>query len=272
MNFRMPAVLIFFLLICLPIRSEHIFLKDGSIISGQVIRDGADSVTVRDSDKKTRDVKRSDIMRILYTELKMGRIYIQKRDGKVIVAHMVDEDRDSYTFRYDLYKPEEFTLKRSAVLFIAEKNPSGLQVVGDIGTDRVSLTWEPPYDKVKIYNVYIKKNEKDKYELADSTGGRSVTLKKLSSNTTYFLIVTSVDTTNYESSPSNELQVRTKNIPPDEPARVIYTPDPSGARKITWKPARDPDGTVVKYRIFTRHGGEKKLLQETKTKPIAGRE
>jgi hypothetical protein len=138
-------------------------------------------------------------------------------------------------------------------------------VVGDIGTDRVALTWEPPYDRVKTYKVYIKKNDKDRYELADSTGGRSVTLKGLTSNTGYFMIVTSVDTANYESSPSNELQVRTKNMPPDEPDRVLYTLDATGTRKVTWKPARDPDGTVVKYRIYTRHGGEKKLLKETKT-------
>jgi len=193
----------------LPLKAEAVFLKDGSIIDGTIISDGASSVTIRTADKKTKQIPRSDIMRILYTELKMGKIYIQKRDGKGIVAYMVDEDRASYTFRKELYSPEEFTLKRSDVLFMAEKNPSGLQVDGVVGTDKVYLTWLPPYDAVKKYNIYIKKNEKDKYELADSTGGKSITLKNLQVKTTYYLIVTSVDKDDYESNPSNELKITT---------------------------------------------------------------
>jgi fibronectin type 3 domain-containing protein len=189
--------------------AEAVFLKDGSIIDGTIISDAAASVTIRMAEKKTKQIPRSDIMRILYTELKMGKIYIQKRDGKGIVAYMVDEDRASYTFRKELYNPEEFTLKRSEVLFMAEKNPSGLQVEGVVGTDRVSLKWLPPYDEVKRYNVYAKKSENDKYELIDSTGSKSITLKNLSVKTNYYLIVTSVDREDYESNPSNELKITT---------------------------------------------------------------
>jgi hypothetical protein len=203
-------------------------------------------------------------MRILYTELKMGKIYIQKRDGKGVVAYMVDEDRANYTFRMELYNPEEFTLKRSDVLFMAEKNPSGLQVVGDVGTDRVSLTWLPPYDAVKKYNVYIKKNEKDKYELIESTGGKSITLKNLVSNTSYFLIVTSVDSTNYESSPSNELKIKTKNNPPSRPEGIVR--DMKGERvSVKWNEANDPDGKVKGYNIYNRDENEKKRIATVKT-------
>ena len=86
----------------IPLSAESIFLKDGSIIDGTIISDGASSVMVRLADRKTKQIPRSEIMRILYTELKMGKIYIQKRDGKGIVAYMVDEDRESYTFRMEL--------------------------------------------------------------------------------------------------------------------------------------------------------------------------
>ncbi len=189
--------------------AEAIFLKDGSIISGSIISDAASSVSLRLSDNKIKQIPRSDIMRILYTELKMGKIYIQKRDGKGVVAFMVDEDQQSYTFRKELYNPEEFVLKRSEVLFISEKNPSGLQVVGEVGTDRVSLEWQPPYDAVKRYNLYMKKSEKDKYEMVESTGSKSIKLKNLSPKTNYYLMVTSVDKEDYESSPSNELKITT---------------------------------------------------------------
>lgn len=247
-----------------PLLAEAVFLKDGSIIDGVIISDAASSVTLRLADKKTKQIPRSDIMRILYTELKMGKIYIQKRDGKGVVAYMVDEDRESYTFRLELYNPEEFTLKRSDVLFMAEKNPSGLQVDGVVGTDRVSLMWLPPYDAVKKYNVYIKKNDKDKYELIDSTGGKSITLKNLSSNTNYFLIVTSVDSTNYESSPSNELKIKTMNNPPSKPEGIVR--NMKGEKvSVKWDDASDPDGKIKGYNIYNRDEKEKKKIATVKT-------
>ena len=85
-----------------PLAAEAVFLKDGSIVEGTIISDGAGSVTIRTEDRKTRQIQRASIMRILYTELKLGKIYVQKRDGKGIVAHLVDEDRESYTFRGSL--------------------------------------------------------------------------------------------------------------------------------------------------------------------------
>ena len=153
-------------------------------------------------------------MRILYTKLKMGKIFIQKRDGEGIVAFIVDEDQETYTFRKELYQPEEFTLNRGDVLFMAEKNPSGLKVDGETGTDSVSLVWLPPYDVVKKYNVYIKEDKAAQYKITDTAKGKSVTLKNLLSNRTYYLTVTSVDGDGYESSPSNELVIKTKNVPP----------------------------------------------------------
>jgi len=116
----------------MPLHAEFIFLKDGSIIDGQIIKDAPASITVRDKEKKVKTIPRNNIMRILYTELKMGKVYIQKRDGESIVAFIVDEDRNTYTIRTNLYKPVEIILKRSDILFIAEKNPSGLKVDGDL--------------------------------------------------------------------------------------------------------------------------------------------
>ena len=116
----------------MPLHAEFIFLKDGSIIDGQIIKDAPASITVRDKEKKVKTIPRNNIMRILYTELKMGKVYIQKRDGESIVAFIVDEDRNTYTIRTNRYKPLEIILKRIDILFIAEKNPSGLKVDGDL--------------------------------------------------------------------------------------------------------------------------------------------
>jgi len=233
----------------LPLLAEAVFLKDGSIVEGTIVSDGAGSVTVRTAEKKNKQIPRSDIMRILYTELKLGKIYVQKRDGKGIVAHLVDEDRESYTFRKELYSPEEFTLKRNEVLFMAEKNPSGLQPDGEIGTDRVSLKWLPPYDPVKKYKLFIKKKSTDKYEPADTTGSTSTTVKNLSSNTEYFMIVTAIDSAGNESEPSNELKFKTKNLPPDKPQGITREYD-NGRISIRWDESKDTDGKVKGYNIY----------------------
>ncbi len=256
------AFVIFTAISELPLKAEAVFLKDGSIVTGTITADSAVSVDIRINDKTVKQIPRGSIMRILYTKLKMGKIYIQKRDGKGVVAFMVDEDQDTYTFRKELYKPEEFVLNRSQVLFISEKNPSGLQVIDKVGIDRVSLMWEPPYDAVKIYKVYIKKNDKDKYELIDSTWSKSIKLKNLKSNTNYFIIVTSVDTDDYESSPSNELKIKTKNNPPSEPVITSSGDIKSEERNVIWNPSADVDGKVEKYRIYGTKNKKREMIAE----------
>lgn len=243
------AAVMFITFTGLPLSAEAVFLKDGSIVEGSIVSDGAGSVTVRTAEKKNKQIPRSDIMRILYTELKLGKIYVQKRDGKGIVAHLVDEDRESYTFRKELFSPEEFTLKRNEVLFMAEKNPSGLQPDGNIETDRISLKWLPPYDPVKRYKLFIKKKQSDKYEPADTTGDTSATIKNLSSNTEYFMIVTAIDSAGNESEPSNELKFKTKNLPPDKPQGITRETD-NGRISLRWDESKDNDGKVKGYNIY----------------------
>lgn len=248
-----------------PASAEFIFLKDGSIIEGTITSDAADYITLRTKDKKEKQIQRSNILRILYTKLSLGKVYVQKRDGKGIEVYMVDEDQESWTFREDLYKPVEFKLKRTEVLFMAEKNPSGLE--GEAWTDKIELKWLPPYNKIKHYTVYIKSSEKGKYEPVASVENLDQTIKKLKSNTTYWIMVTAVDTDDYESLPSNELKITTKNILPDAPVIIsadnTLTADGKAAVfRIKWEPGTDPDGKVVKYRLYGMKDGERVLVKE----------
>jgi hypothetical protein len=201
-------------------------------------------------------------MRILYTELKMGKVFIQLRTGKGMTAYVVDEDRTAYTCRKELYQPEEFVVKRSDILFMAEKNPSALQVAGEVGAEKVTLTWLPPYGEVKKYNLYIKQNEKDKYELAGSSKTKTITLEKLKSNTSFFLIVTSVDAEDYESPPSNEIRITTANIRPGMPVVTSGIKNDTGGILLTWNPSFDPDGKVTKYRIYISGDDKREQLAE----------
>jgi hypothetical protein len=248
------------------LNAEYIFLKDGKIIQGAIMADEANIITANVG-KETRKFKRSEIIRILYTDLNMGKVYIQKRDGTSIVVHIVDEDRTSYICRKDLYLPAEFSLKRSDVLFVAEKNPSGLQ--GQADMTWVKLTWFAPYDPVNVYNIYIKTGKNGKYEKIDHTSKKEITIEGLKSNTEYYFIVKSVDRDNYESSPSNEIKLTTKNIPPLPPKDSFTDVKPDGTFLLTWTEAVDPDGTIKGYNLYKILNMKTSLLANvTKTEYI----
>jgi len=251
----------------LPLSAEYIFLNDGSIHKGSIVSEGAGSVTIFTDAKKRLTFSRNDIIRILYTELTMGKMLVQKKDGESFTAYMVDEDRDSYTFRNELYKNAEFKVQRRDVLFLAERNPSGLK--GEADTESIELSWYRPYDKMDKYNIYTKNSKKDKYVLKETCGSNSFTLKKLPSNTRFFIVVTGVDTKGDETPYSNEIEVVTKNIKPVSPSGTVYTLSSDGTRTLTWKPSIDPDGRVEKYRVYGIDGSEKKLLGETKAEKFA---
>lgn len=84
-------IILLLVLLCSPLAAEYLFLKDGSIIKGSVVRETRAVITFRaDEDKKTVRYPRGDVMRILYMEIKMSRVYVQMRTGEV---HRVFECR-----------------------------------------------------------------------------------------------------------------------------------------------------------------------------------
>jgi hypothetical protein len=265
MSLRAPILaVILFLAASTQLFAEYVFLKNGEIIKCSIVADSANMVIIKDENNKQQKIPRNDIMRILYTDLKVGKIYIQKRDGKGLVAYLIDEDREKYIFRKEFNNPEEFTIMRKEVLFMADKNPSGLQPDGEPEAHIVKLKWLPPYDPVKKYNLYTKTDSKGKYDLTATAKGTTVVLKDLKSNTTYYMIITAVDSLGNESEPSNEIKISTKNIPPEKPVVVSIMKAGSGEKKIIWNPSNDPDGKVEKYRIYGSVNGKREKVAEIK--------
>ncbi len=242
--------------------ADYIYLKDGSIINGKLLNDGKDSISVRDKDNRVREIKRIDVMRINFAEINIGKVYVQKRDGTSFTAYLVEQDRTNYIFRMDFLKPVEISVSRTDILFIAEKNPSGLKGLAD--TDSITLSWFPPYDQVKEYRLYVKNKVNDKYSLAGVTDNKSHKIKNLKSNTTYFVIVTSVDMTGYESAPSNEIKITTKNISPDPPSDISVSRNSSGGYNLSWSESSDPDGKIAGYRIYRIVDGKESCISDQK--------
>lgn len=246
------------------LRSEHVFLKDGSIVSGSIVVDAAKSITVKNKEGKLQTVGRDKIMRILYTELYMGKVFIRMNDGTVKNGYLVDEDQTTYTFRKELFKVDEFTVLREKVLFLARTNPTDL--AGTPGADEISLKWSPPFQPAKTYRVYLKSQEKD-FTVAHETDETDCVLEGLKSNRKYSIKVTAVDNEGIESLPSNQIEVTTKNFPPQRPTGLSLVKLPSGDKTtLHWKASIDPDGTVKEYRLYRKT--EKELQKIAMTKDL----
>lgn len=239
------------------LHAESVFIKDGSIIQGSIVSDTADTITMYTTEKKTVTIQRSRIMRILYTELYMGKIFVNLIDGSVIEVYMVDENRDTFTFRKDLYKPEELVVKREDVLFTTRTNPVGLK--GEADRDSISIDWRPPYTAVKHYRVYIKSD--GQYKLYSEPSGKSETLKGLKSNTEYKIKVTAMGKDGVESTPSNEITIKTLNMPPDPPEKIKIARkvDKDGKTMnviLSWDTSTDIDGKIKSYKIHRMDNDE----------------
>jgi hypothetical protein len=123
----MPRFTVFTLALFLVLTSygklsaEYIFLKDGSILECKILDETPDMFTVRVKDDRKLVFLRNTIIRVLYTKFYMGKVYIYKTGGQILEAYIVDEDRENYTVRTNISKPEEFTIKRIDVEFVSRK-------------------------------------------------------------------------------------------------------------------------------------------------------
>ena len=254
-------------------RSEYVFLKDGAIIQGTITAESAAKITLRKKDNTREVIARDNIMRILYTQLYMGKVYVQKTDGKGVACYMVDEDQETYTFRSEINSPKEFTLRRDQVLFVARRNPSGLE--GKAETERIRLEWLPPYNQVSEYNIYLKGPKDSEYRKVGSTGSKSYTVRDLPSNTAFHVHVTATAREGDESLPSNEITLTTKNIRPNPPGDITVEKGAPGTDgKITatlrWPAATDPDGRIAGYTVYRQtEQGKKQEAKVTATEYTA---
>ncbi len=259
---RILPIILAALFCAAPLSAEYLFLTDGSIIGGSIISETVTAVVFRSArDKKVTRYPRTNVMRVLYTELNMGRLYVQMKSGDNMLLFMVDEDRTTYTFRKELYKPEELKLERADVLFVAERNPSKL--IGKADYTSIEIEWYPPFDEMKYYNIYIKNKKEDPFIVAGTSSKKSFHLKNLKGNTKYLISVTGVDKNKEETPHSNLLEISTLNTLPYAPGGLEVTANENGTVTAQWKPAVDPDGIVKKYRVFIVKGKDRTLFGET---------
>lgn len=232
-------------------RAEFIFKKDGAIIKGKIVSDEATTLSVKKESGAVEQIYRKDIMRIIYTELYLGKVYARLTSGEVIEGYQIDEDRDSYFFRKNIYKPEEFTIPRKKVMFIARTNPTDLK--GFASTEQIKIEWSPPFKPAKYYKIYVRdvKGKEEKFTVAGETADLTFKLKKLRKSWSYELYATAISDTGEESLPSEKIVVNTL---PNPPEKLVLTEALSkDGKKVTltfsWKDVADPESRVKSYVI-----------------------
>lgn len=219
------ATVLLILLLSPPLFAEFVFLKDGSIIECRIENENRDSATARMQNGKLVTLSWESVIRIVYTEFYMGKVYVHKNDSSFFEAYLVDEDRTSYTFRTDLKKPEEFTVNRNEVQFISRKDPAGLK--GSSDGDTIHLSWKAPFTQAKSYRIYIKTGN-GKYSLYGETASTETIIKGVDTGKYYSIKVTALFADGYESLPSNEINISSGE---KNPLRSVKSGEESSAFK-----------------------------------------
>jgi len=263
MKFRSAGLYVFFIVVsfCVNASAEYVFKKDGAIIKGSILRDDPSYLLVKSDKGGTERISRSDIMRILYTDLYMGKVYVRMTSGEVVEGYQVDEDRDNYVFRKVITSPEEFTLSRKKVMFIARTNPTDL--VSETSIEKIVIRWSPPFKPAKLYRVYMRENRKgETFKVIGETDDTEYTLKKLGKSASFEVYVTGIGDTGEESLPSEKIITNTRPVSPED---LVMTEKKSGDGKsvtltMNWKPVKDAASRVKSYAIYRLDDKERKKL------------
>lgn len=253
---------LFLAIIAMPITgsAEYVFKKNGAIIKGRILSDTSAAIVVKEDNGNVILINRYDLMRVLYTDLYMGKIYIRLTSGEIVEGYQVDEDRDVYVFRKDINKPAEFKIPRKKVMFIARTNPTDL--TGEASIDKIIIKWSPPFKPAKLYRVYmrqVKKNEK--FNVIAETDKTAYTIKKLARSASYEIYVTAIGDSGDESLPSDKIISNTIPYPAEN--LVIAEKYSQDGKKVTltmkWTPVKDAESRVKSYTIYKTDDERKKL-------------
>jgi len=106
--------LLVFLIFILNINAEVVYLKDGQVINGAIIRENKTEIWIK-SKYKTSKILRENILRVLYGERKLETIYIQLKNNTIIKAFLVDQDNNKVIIRRKQDSSKEETIFKEQI-------------------------------------------------------------------------------------------------------------------------------------------------------------
>ncbi|GEM_PF-986100 len=95
--------------------AESVFLKDGSIVEGDVIQETDTEITVKKANGIKVQIPRQFVLRRVETDKYKNKVRIHRKDGTVLSGFIVLENPESYTVRKDVDKIDEIVVSREEV-------------------------------------------------------------------------------------------------------------------------------------------------------------
>jgi hypothetical protein len=121
-------ILIIILLITITVSGEAIFLKDGSILEGKIIKDTDKYVQFIMKNNLQTKIARKRIIRTLYHDNYKNKVYIKMLNNSIIEGYIVFDNKKEYTVRKKLYNKKEFKISIKKVNGVLKKMPSSTAI------------------------------------------------------------------------------------------------------------------------------------------------
>ncbi len=101
--------------------AESVFLKDGSIVEGKIVKETDAEIEIALAGKERRKLPRKDVLRTVYHDEYKQKRYIYLLNGDIVEGFIVDEDREVYTYRMDIATIKENRVAKTKIDFISKR-------------------------------------------------------------------------------------------------------------------------------------------------------
>lgn len=170
-KFKILVLFVLVMFLQISVQAEYLFLKDGSIIEGSIVKDDKKTVKIKTAEGE-RDYQVKNISRILYSDEFKIKKYLYLKDNSVVEGYVTQEDDNGYFIRKDLSKKNEEMVIKDSVLFISKKSLS-------ITLDPVPEETFPRTDAVFLNtgiltNIKIISEDKQGVVVSDENGQKKI--------------------------------------------------------------------------------------------------
>jgi len=122
------VLFVLFFVFCASINAfaEIVYLKDGQVIRGTIISEDDLNITVK-TQYQTKQIKRSQISRIMYGDRDLEEINILMNDGSIINGFLIDQDNKQVIIRKEKNNPKETVIEKTKIKQMSQKEIIPLQ-------------------------------------------------------------------------------------------------------------------------------------------------
>ncbi len=129
-------------------------MNDGSILEGKILNESDRTITIKSQLENPVLIQRKDILRVLYSNDYMNKVYIYKLDDTMIEGYVVYEDKDNYIIRENLSSAKEIILSKEKVNNISKKK---IKTTAAVKNDNSPVgTWESIDDETSDVTANVK--------------------------------------------------------------------------------------------------------------------